>query len=65
MRTADLSKIQKTYIELTKLKNQEQIREDLQEVCACRTLNPFLYDNKYRGWTTQEFKELLKLLEKE
>jgi len=65
MHTPDLSKIEKAYVELAKLTNQQQIRIDLQEICECRTFNPFLYDSKYKGWTAQEFKELLKLLEKE
>lgn len=64
MHTPDFSKINKTYHELNKSTNQQQVKMDLQEICECRTFNPFLYDSKYKGWTAQEFKELLKLLEK-
>jgi hypothetical protein len=32
MHTPDLSKIEKAYVELTKLTNQQQIRIDLQEI---------------------------------
>lgn len=64
MYTPDFSKINKAYYELNKSTNQQQIKMDLQEICECRTFNPFLYDSKYKGWTAQEFKELLKLLEK-
>ena len=64
MHTPDFSKINKAYYELNKSTNQQQVKMDLQEICECRTFNPFLYDSKYKGWTAQEFKELLKLLEK-
>ncbi len=56
-------KIELAFNELTKSNNLEQVKLDLQQICECRTFNPFLYDNKYKGWSNQEFKLLLKKLE--
>jgi hypothetical protein len=59
----DIDKIELAYNELSESNNLEQIKIDLQQICECRTFNPFLYDSKYKGWSSQEFKLLLKKLE--
>ncbi len=64
MSSIDLSKIEKAYEELKESRNLQQVQLDLHEICECRTFNPFLYDSKYKGWSNQEFKLLLKKLEK-